>query len=260
MSPTDLPVELLSRIEDAGLNASAPPQQRWVDGWLVRFAPGKAQRARCINAVAPGRVPLSEKLDYCQALYRAAGLRLLFRITPFSQPPGLDDWLAQRGCQRLADTRVMVCPVLPRATAEPLPEGTRLESIDPEAYAHIIGEFRGTVLSGRQAHAERLKHSPVPYQGMLLRAADGVVLACAQFAIESELVGLYDVFTAPAVRGQGLSRRLCALLLAKACEQGARIAYLQVDADNHAARAVYRRLGFADGYAYHYRALPGAGA
>jgi len=24
--------ELLSRIEDAGLNASAPPQQRWVDG------------------------------------------------------------------------------------------------------------------------------------------------------------------------------------------------------------------------------------
>ena len=63
MSPIELPVELLSRIEDAGLNASAPPQQRWVDGWLVRFSPGKAQRARCINALAPRRfAPWSEKL------------------------------------------------------------------------------------------------------------------------------------------------------------------------------------------------------
>jgi GNAT superfamily N-acetyltransferase len=93
---------------------------------------------------------------------------------------------------------------------------------------------------------------------MLLRAADGTVLACGQYAIESELVGLYDVFTAPAARSQGLSRRLCARLLAQAREQGARTAYLQVDADNHAAGAVYRRLAFADGYAYHYRALPSA--
>jgi hypothetical protein len=110
VSPTDLPVGLLSRIEDAGLNASAPPpQQRWVEGWLVRFSPGKAQRARCINALAPGCLSLSERLADCQALYRTAGLRLLFRITPFSQPTGLDDWLAQRGYQRFEGTRVMVC-------------------------------------------------------------------------------------------------------------------------------------------------------
>ena len=27
----------LARIEDAGINASAPREQRWVDGWLVRL-------------------------------------------------------------------------------------------------------------------------------------------------------------------------------------------------------------------------------
>ena len=51
----------LARIEDAGLNASAPAQQRLLDGWLLRFSPGKAKRARCINALSAGRLPLAEK-------------------------------------------------------------------------------------------------------------------------------------------------------------------------------------------------------
>ena len=33
----------------------------------------------------------------------------------------------------------------------------------------------------------------------------------------------------------------------------ARVGYLQVDADNLPARAIYHHLGFADAYAYHYR-------
>jgi GNAT superfamily N-acetyltransferase len=109
--------------------------------------------------------------------------------------------------------------------------------------------------SGRK---RRLLHSPVPYRGNVLLAADGSVQACAQVAIEADMVGLYDVFTAPKARGQGLSRWLCGRLLTQAYAQGARRAYLQVDAMNHAARAVYKRLGFADAYAYHYRALPTA--
>ena len=72
------------------------------------------------------------------------------------------------------------------------------------------------------------------------------------------MVGLYDVFTAESSRGQGWSRRLCECLLSMARQQGARIGYLQVDADNAPARAVYRRLGFADGYSYHYRTQPAA--
>jgi hypothetical protein len=105
---------LLSRIEDAGLNASAPPQQRWLDGWLLRFSPGKAKRARCINALADGRLTLSQRLALSQAVYREAELPLFFRMTPFSQPAGLDAWLAARGMHRVDDqgsiqTEVLVC-------------------------------------------------------------------------------------------------------------------------------------------------------
>lgn len=259
MNPADgLPVELLSRIEDAGLNASAPPQQRWLDGWILRFSPGKAQRARCINAVAEGVLPLADKLARCEALYRAAGLPLLWRITPFTRPSGLEALLAQRRMQRFDDTWVMVCRSLPTVVApdELASWGLNLAAVDSQAYAHIVGEFRATKLPGREAHAERLRHSPVPYHALVLRDAQGQVLAGGQFAIDGDLVGLYDVFTVPAMRGRGLSRWLCAALLQQAHRLGARTGYLQVDAGNVAARKVYHGLGFIDAYPYHYRALP----
>ena len=254
---------LLSRVEDAGINASAPPQQRWVDGWLLRYNPGKAKRARCVQAVAAGRLPLDQRLALCRAVFDAAGLPMVLRITPFSLPSGLDAALADRGYHRLDDTRVMV-NTAPTAQAPALPAGLSLHRATPEDFAEVVGALRGSPAGQRSAQAERLRASPVPYQGWLLRQ-DSLhddphgdphacrVLACAQTATEADMVGLYDVFTAPEARGQGLARRLCSQLLAQAVAAGARSAYLQVEADNAPARATYHRLGFADAYAYHYR-------
>ena len=249
---------LLSRIEDAGLNASAPPQQRWLDGWLVRFSPGKAKRARCINAVAEGRLPLDDKLRLAAEVFRDTGLPMVVRITRFTQPPELDAQLAERGYVQLDDTRVMVCPALPPTEPAPLPAGTHWAWLAAADYAEAVGALRGSPPEQRLAHAERLANSPVPYQGYAIRRDDdGCVLACGQFAREAELVGLYDVFTRDNERGRGLAELLCARLLSLAAEQGATVGYLQVEGDNHAARRVYARLGYADAYTYHYRLAPG---
>jgi GNAT superfamily N-acetyltransferase len=241
----------LARIEDAGLNASAPPQQRILDGWLLRFSPGKAKRARCINALAAGRMPLDEKLATCAAAYARAGLPMIVRVTPLSEPPRLDDTLAELGLRRFDDTRVMVLPSLVDVSPD-WPDRMSLLAVSSLEYAQAIGALRGSPAVQREAHAERLRLAPVPYRGFLVQR-DGHTLACGQYVVESELVGLYDVFTAPAVRGQGLARVVCQELLSRAWREGARRAYLQVEGDNHAARAVYARLGFADAYSYHYR-------
>lgn len=251
---------LLSRIEDAGLNASAAPQQRWLDGWLVRFCPGKAKRARCINAVAAGRTPLDRRLAACERLYAEAALPLIVRITPFSEPPGLDEHLDAHGLRRFDDTRVMVAALSGETTAtEKLPTGVQIGALALEPFARRIGELRGSPLAQRQAHAERLLNSPVPFFAFELSVA-GETIACGQIALEDDLVGIYDVFTAPAARGRGYATLLCRHLLAQARARGARHAYLQVDSDNPPARAVYARLGFVDAYAYHYRARDPAAA
>lgn len=251
---SDVDRALLARAEEAGLNASAPPQQRLVGGWLLRLSPGKAKRARCANAIAASVRPLDAQLERVQAAYAAAQLPCIVRITPFTQPPSLDAELHARGWHRFDDTRVMLIERLDGFAAPPAaPAGLRAEAPGNGGYAEAVGRLRGSPLAQRQAHAERLAASPVPYRGLLLKDEEGAVVACAQMAIEDELVGLYDVFTAPSQRGRGLARWLCATLLAQARAAGAQAAYLQVDADNAAARHVYASMGFRDGYAYHYR-------
>jgi GNAT superfamily N-acetyltransferase len=244
----------MSRVEDAGLNASAPPQQRWLDGWLVRYLPGKARRARCINALMPGLLPLQDKLALAQAVYAQAQLPMIFRLSRFTQAASLDAELAQLGYGLVDETRVMIAPQLPSAPSRDLPAGVRWEPLNGAAFADVVGELRGSPPEHRSSHALRLVQSPVPYQGWVLRReADGLVLACGQTAQEAELVGVYDVFTHPQARNQGLSKLLCERMLTSAANQGARVAYLQVDAVNHPALKVYQRLGFADAYRYHYR-------
>lgn len=253
---------LLSRIEDAGLNASAPPQQRWLDGWLVRLAPGKARRARCINALASGRLPLADKLALAGEAFAEAGLPLLLRITRFTQPADLDAQLAALGYTVLDPTQVMV-KTMPQTlkqtqSLEPLPPGLNFERLDGEAFAQTVGALRESPPEQQAGHAHRLAHSPVPYRGFVLRdAATSRVRACGQFAREGRFVGLYDVFTDPLARGRGLATLLCERMLIESANEGAAVAYLQVAADNDAALRVYRHLGFVNGYGYHYRQPPG---
>jgi ribosomal protein S18 acetylase RimI-like enzyme len=254
LRPRDAPptATLARRIEDAGLNASAPPQQAFVDGWLLRLSPGKAKRARCINALQRGHLPLSAMLARCRAAFAGAGLPLIVRITPFTEPRDLDARLAAMRWHRFDETRVMALVQMDALQTPPLPAGLALQRLSHEDYAQLVGSLRGSPADQITAHAERLRESRVPYQGFrLLRS--GTLLACGQIALEDGLVGLYDVFTPDGQRRQGHADRLCRALLAEARAQGALHAYLQVSDDNAAAIRLYEQLGFQLAYRYHYR-------
>lgn len=248
--------ELGRQAEAAGLNATSPPQESRIEGWLIRLSPGQAKRARCINALEAGTLPVDELLARSARSFHAAGLPLVVRITPFTQPPDLDARLAAKGWPRYDAAEVLVRPQLDDVMGWPLPGGQVLHAVDALEFARQMGALKGSSDLEIQAQAERQSQSRVPYQGFWLRRntiRGWELLACGQLAQEGEWVGLYDIYTPEAFRGQGHARNLCLALLQQACTQGARRAYLQVGEHNAAALALYRGLGFLSAYRYHFR-------
>lgn len=242
----------LARVEEAGLNAAQPREQLLLDGWLLRFSPGKARRARSVNAIAAGHMPLDEKLVLCRRWYEHFRLPFLVRVTPFSQPATLDGQLAGAGFVAFDETRVMTCALRDMA---PGADALTVHEVDARTYAATVGRLRGSPQAQIDAHQRRLLDSPLNIGTVRLLAhdANGAPLAAGQVVVQDDLAGLYDIVTAEAERGRGHARAISRRLLAAAAATGARLAYLQVDAGNAPARRVYAALGFADRYAYWYR-------
>ncbi len=239
------------RLEELGLNSSAPPGQLLYDGWLLRLAPGKAKRARCVNAVYPSTRAVDEKIAYCERLYAAARLPAIFRITPFSEPGALDADLAHRGYGRFDTTAVESMTIVPaRLPAD------GAEPMDLARWVDAVGEIRGSMPEQRAAHFARLQGMPLALHPVAMRR-NGRIVATGLTIVEDDCAGLFDVITDESERRRGHGRRVVSTLLRMAWDLGARHAYLQVNADNDSARRLYREFGFEQRYVYWYRGRGG---
>ena len=246
------------RIEEVGLNNLQSRRQLLYDGWVVFLSPGRAKRARSVNAFYGSTLPIGEKIARCEALYARHGLPALFRITPFVHPGDIDRALEDRGYVTFEPTLVMTAaldapPDAPHGRGRP----ADLEMTAPmlEAFVEIVGSMRGSPPSQRAAHLERMAQSPLDLRPLVARR-DGRPVASGVLSVEGDVAGLFDIVTEPAHRGQGIGTEVVAALLARAWERGARVAFLQVNEGNAPAISIYRRYGFDTRYRYHYRARP----
>ena len=240
------------RIEEIGLNNLQSRRQLLYDGWIVFLSPGRAKRARSVNAFYGSTLPLVEKIGRCETLYARHGLPALFRITPFVHPGSLDATLAARGYVEFEPTLVMT------ASLDAPPQRPHLVDLEmtaplPETFVEVVGSMRGSPPSQRAAHLERIAQSPHDIRPVVAYR-EGRPVASGVLSVEGDVAGLFDIVTEPALRGQGIGSEVVGTLLARAWERGARTAFLQVGEQNASAISIYRRFGFATRYRYHYRA------
>ena len=241
------------RLEELTLNSSAPPGQLLYDGWLLRFSPGKAKRARSVNPVYPSTLPLEEKVGHCERLYRERGLPAIFRLSEPTMPDGLEACLAARGYGRFDTTQVRAAAIDPAALAGPEVGHPRLEE-----WFDLVGSLRGSPIAQRAAHLARLAALPLPMRTAAI-VEDGAAVATGLAILEGEHVGLFDVVTREGCRRRGLASTIVAALLRWGREGGAMHAYLQVEEGNDPAIALYDRFGFTLAYRYWYRGRPQEG-
>lgn len=81
---------------------------------------------------------------------------------------------------------------------------------------------------------------------------DGVPAAVGAGAVEGDWVGLSVMRTVERARRGGLARRIVGSLLEAGRRAGATRSYLQVEAENAPAIALYQACGFEEAYRYRY--------
>jgi ribosomal protein S18 acetylase RimI-like enzyme len=236
-----------------------------VDGWRVGLSGGLTRRA---NSVLPLGVPadLAAALDRVEDLYAQAGQPSIVRVCR-AATPGLDELLQARGYEVMARTDVLVREAAAPADAAALtlrpvrvsvadrPDGAWLAAWSgSKARLHATGTTHGDDDASLRLARTVLGGAPAVY----LTASDargpvGVIRA----AFAEDWVALSSLVVDPAARRQGLGRVLTVRALQEAAARGARRAFLQVEAQNSAAAALYTGLGFQPAERYAYRELRG---
>lgn len=142
-----------------------------------------------------------------------------------------------------------------KASRELPVDGASIETVPVAQFVDAVAAMRTSTPVQRAAHFERLSNTPLATYAVVARV-DGRSVACGQDALDGGLAGIDDMVTAADFRGHGLATAIVTVLSNWALQCGASHAFLQVNDDNAAALAVYRKFGFDTRYTYHYRARP----
>ena len=215
-------------------------------GWRLNATDGFTGRANtCWTLEDPGR-PAADAIAAVEAWYFDRRLPPRFKTTDHvAAPDGVTQALHDLGYQPSTETLVMVGPVGGEIGAVAVGK----EADVPFQSVLFDALYKGS--ADAQERLETLGRIPDPVFFARLDV-DGVPAAIGACAVEGDWGGLSVMRTRPDQRRKGLARQVVSALLASAARVGARRSYLQVEAKNLGAIALYERCGFSKAYGYRY--------
>lgn len=221
------------------------------DGWLLRYSAGYTRRANSVLPVYGSTRDVHDKIATCEAFYRRHHLPTVFKLTPVVYPDNLDRILAMKGYVRSnPPVSVQTC-VMAYNQSQPDARVTLMDTVTPawlDAYTRL-----NAIQSTDHPTFEQMLARGSAQSVYALITLDGQPAAVGMGQSADGYFGLFGIVTAQPFRRRGLARALVSTLLHHARTHHAHTTFLQVTADNVAARRLYAELGFCEVYPYWYR-------
>jgi N-acetylglutamate synthase len=228
------------------VNCWPAPSTLMIEGFAVRFAQGYSGRANSASAMEPRAKLDGANIAAIEQLYHEAGLPPTFRDTP----------LMSRATRQRLNARGYVLKDASFGMIADLKGAEFARRADVE----IAREAGPEWLEGVSRFQTPDKRSPdklgaiigairVPAFFATVRQGSRAV-GFGYIAVDRGYAEIASVMLDPAARGQGIGRGMVETLLAEAQAAGAEKGFLQVDATNRIAKALYQKLGYRDLYYY----------
>lgn len=219
-----------------------------IDGWRAFATSGRSWRVNSTWPLAWSGGDLGASIEAAERFADQHGIRKAFKLADGAiEPPHLQQVLEQRGYSQFMPTLVMT------RTLGHTPPPDRPVTLDDEPTDSFWTPLRLAAPS-LEDFAERAD--------IVMRTTAPRVFAIARLNhqpaaigfgdVTDGLLGLYLMRTAPNARRQGLARDIVRALCGWGAGNGAQSAYLQVEASNKAAVALYAADGFETAYSYTY--------
>lgn len=248
MSATSPGPAEIEAIERATIAAVAHDAHEVIGPWILGLRPGSIGRAHAAAPLTHTMVRDEGLIARIEAAYRAKAMSPVFRLPEVEGLSSLAEALADRGYVATQPTLVMGSD-LASVAAVADPGGVVLLERPDEAWASV---FLGEGFDPEDG-AQRVA---------VLSDSPGAVFAAVRDGAGTHAVGvlslaegwasLHGMRTRRDRRGQGLAGQVLARLARGALERGATKAFLQVEAGNAPALALYGRAGFTPLWRYHY--------
>ncbi|MEU1037524.1 GNAT family N-acetyltransferase [Streptomyces sp. NPDC005907] len=230
-----------------------PVESERLGDWELRAASGFTRRANSVLPLGDPDGPLDEALAAVRDWYAARGLPAYVQTATGAE--GTQELLCAeleaRGWTREVTAELWTGPLAPLGDRE-APEVTLSRHAD-EAW---LGRYQRKGLS--EVALRVLGSGPSVWFATVPGAHGGPPAAIGRCVVDGRWAGFAAVEVDPAYRRQGLGTAVMAALARRALDEGASAAWLQVEADNTGARALYAGMGFGAHHAYHHYRAPQA--
>ncbi len=235
--------------EELSMNAHPALKTQLYDGWVLRFSNGYTNRANSVNPLYHAVLPLADKIDYCEKVYRSENLPVVYKMT-HACDGALDTLLQDRGYRIVSPTMMMTKDI---GDFHHVSSDFYVSDLVEEDWISSYFSLNGLTDNPKITTATHMLRN---IQNAVLCGTvkkNEQTIACGLCVIERGYAGLFDIVVDSAYRGQGYGYEICCSLLNEAKKHGAKRAYLQVVQSNYKAIGIYIKLGFSNLYEYWYR-------
>lgn len=249
------PAASFDELARVAARAWQPVESASLGEWQLRAAAGFTRRANSVLPLGDPGLPLDAALGHVLRWYEERGLPAYIQTATGAQgaQEQLCAALEEHGWLREVTAELRIAALAPVGDLDADISAVRLTRGPDDAWLSRYHRF-GT--PGNTPGPDVLKvlgsGPSVWFATVPGEDAEGVPAAIGRCVVDGRWAGFMAVEVGPEYRRRGLARAVMTALARKALDEGASASWLQVEADNEGARALYDGMGFAAHHQYHH--------